>query len=89
MKSIMQSDKECFICGRTEPLHLHHCLAGSYRTLATKYGLTVHLCAEHHLMVHDHEELMRWLRRMAQIRAMDHYGWTEEEFIEKIGRSFL
>ena len=89
MKSIIQEDRECYICGRTEPLHTHHCLAGAYRQKAEEYGLKVYLCPEHHMMMHENESMMKWMRAKAQKIAMEHYRWTEEEFIEKIGRNFL
>lgn len=95
MKSIIQNERECFICGRPEPLEEHHCLEGAYRGNkknlygSEKYGLTVYLCTEHHMMAHEHEEMLAYLRSVAQKIAMQYYGWTTEEFIKRIGRSFI
>lgn len=88
-QSVIQAERECFICGRTEPLHRHHCIEGSYRKKSEEYGLTVYLCAECHMRAHEHEAMMQFLRKTAQKKAMEHYGWTTDEFIQYIGRSFL
>ena len=89
MDTIIQDTRECYRCGKTEPLHLHHLLAGSYRGDAEKLGLKIYLCPECHRYVHDHEKVMREYRKMAQMKAMEFYDWTVDEFISKIGRSFL
>ena len=49
MKSILQSDKVCFLCARTVDLEKHHILAGTAnRKLSEKYGLWVWLCHRCH-----------------------------------------
>ena len=49
MKSIIQKDKRCFICGTDRYLESHHAMHGTAnRKIADRYGLTVWLCAEHH-----------------------------------------
>ena len=88
-QSIIQTERECFICGRPEPLHLHHMLEGSYRNKSEEYGLTCYLCVEHHMKAHENESLLAFLRKVAQKKAMEYYGWDEWEFIKRIGRSFL
>jgi len=89
MDTIIQDTRECYRCGKTEPLQLHHLWAGSYRRDAEKLGLKIYLCPECHRYVHDHEEVMREYRKMAQMKAMEFYDWTVDEFIQKIGRSFI
>ena len=45
MQSIIQKEKVCYFCGRTDHLEEHHCISGSgFRKLAEKYGLKVWLC---------------------------------------------
>lgn len=49
MKSIMQTNRQCYLCGSTQNLELHHCIFGTgWRKLADQYGLTVWLCSYHH-----------------------------------------
>jgi len=88
-QSVIQDYRECFICGRTEPLHVHHCFEGSYRKKSDLYGLTVYLCPRCHMKAHEHESLLQYIRAAAQKKAMEYYGWTEDEFRTHIGRSFL
>ena len=95
MDTIIQDTRECYRCGKTEPLQIHHLLAGSYRGNkkhpygAEKYGLKIYLCPECHRFVHDHEDIMREYRKMAQLKAMEFYGWSVDDFIRKVGRNFL
>ena len=64
MKSILQTEKECYLCrikaekigycGELSPynLHRHHIVFGtSGRKLSEKYGLWVYVCEEKH---HEH-----------------------------------
>ena len=48
-KSILQTEKECYICGAVTGLECHHILAGTAnRRISEKYGLKVWLCHKHH-----------------------------------------
>ena len=98
MKSIIQDNNEkCYLCGRPacgDPLDKHHVFGGAFRKKSEKYGLYVYL---HHGMchifgdkaVHQCAERNREMQERAQVIAMATYGWTEEEFREKFGRSYL
>ena len=93
-KSIMQTEKECYITGSTDNLHLHHILFGTgLRKLSDKYGLTVWLRADWHNMadygVHFNKELDLKLKQKAQKKAMKHYGWSVEDFIDIFGKNYL
>ena len=92
-KSVIQSEKECYVCGTTYNLHDHHIIYGyANRKLSEKYGLKVWLCAEHHNMgnqgVHFNKELDTHLKEKAQEYFESNYG-TREEFMEIFGRSYL
>lgn len=98
VKSIIQTDKEhCFLCGMNtnlEPLDEHHIFGGSNRKKSEKYGLKVYL---HHRKchifgkssVHQNPIIMKELHAIGQIKAMEHYGWTVDEFREIFGRNYL
>lgn len=98
MESIIQKDKtHCFICGMNsnfEPLDEHHVFGGANRKKSEKYGLKVYL---HHSSchifgknsVHVNAKVDRAVKRIAQKRAMKHYGWTTEQFIEIFGKNYL
>lgn len=97
-KSIIQKNKNyCFICsrnGQSDPLDEHHCFGGINRNNSEKYGLKIYLC--HHKChifgenaVHANATLDKEVKRMAQVEAMVHYGWTEDEFRAIFGKSYL
>ena len=93
MKSVLQSEKECFVCGTTQGLHEHHCLYGtSNRKNAEKYGLKVWLCGYHHNLsnegVHFHKGLDLHLKKMAQ-RYFEKEQGTREDFRRIFGKSYL
>lgn len=93
MKSVIQSEKECFVCSTTLDLHSHHIFMGSSnRKQSEKYGLKVWLCAYHHNMsnegVHFNKKLDLALKTRAQAYYEKHYG-TREQFIKEFGRSWL
>ena len=99
MKSILQEDESrCFICGEPaqwdDPLDLHHVFGGALRRKSERLGLEVKL---HHSKchifgresVHKCAELSNELKRKAQQRCMEHYGWTEEQFRAEFYKSYL
>ena len=48
MKSILQEEKACYVCGRTEGLQEHHCFPGKNRKTSEANGFKVWLCLAHH-----------------------------------------
>lgn len=91
-KSILQNERECWFCGRTEPLHLHHVFYGTgLRSISDQYGLTVWLCPKHHNMsndgVHMNRERDLELKQYAQQKFEKEY--SHELFMERIGRNYL
>lgn len=90
-KSIVQSEKECYVCGRVTQLHRHHILFGTAnRKVAEKHGLTVYLCLEHHegnTGVHHNKELDLELKRLAQRKfELTH---TRQQWMDAVGRNYL
>lgn len=93
MKSILQNEKECFVCKTTIWLELHHVFGGANRKRSEKDGLTVYLCHYHHNEppqgVHHNRKNMDSLRAYAEKKWLEHYGKTVEEFIKAYGRNYL
>lgn len=92
--SILQTDKVCYITGCTDNLHEHHCIYGrGLRRLSEKYGLKIWLRADWHNMadygVHFDKELDLQIKQMAQRKAMEHYGWSTEDWIKIFGKNYL
>lgn len=97
-KSIIQEDKNhCFLCGRNgciDPLEKHHVFGAYNRKWSEKYGLTVYLCGDRchrngKESAHRNAEAAQYLHEMAQKKAMEHYGWTEDDFRSIFGKSYL
>lgn len=96
MKSIIQNDKECFVCKSTFGLENHHCIYGhGLRPLADKYGLTVWLCARHHrgdgagnkFAVHTNKILDQKIKQTAQRAFAQRY--PDKDFREIFGKNYL
>ena len=94
MKSILETgERRCHICGAASHLEKHHIYGGPLRSKSERYGLTVTLCHCCHneppFGVHHNRPTMLELKRRAQQRAMEHYGWSTEDFIREFGRNYL
>lgn len=91
MKSILQSEKECYICHTLYDIEEHHVFMGTAnRRKSEEYGLKVWLCHEHHTGdsgVHFNKALDTKLKQMAQAEFEKTY--TREEFIREFGKSYL
>lgn len=95
-RSIIQdkAEKACYLCGaRGVPLEEHHVFGGGCRKLSEHCGLKVYLCHPCHNEppngVHFSREEREKLQNKVQKIAMEHYGWTEEDFIKIFGRNYL
>lgn len=91
MKSIIQTDKCCLLCGSTYNCERHHCIHGTAgRKIADKLGLTVWLCSEHHrgkVSPHQNKDIDLKLKQLAQ-RSYEKKH-TREEWLAKVGRNYL
>ena len=86
--SIMQTEKECFVTGRTFNLDRHHVFAGSRRDASERYGCWIWLSHDIHMELHDrNKELDKMIRRACQERFEEIY--SHEEFMEVFGKSYL
>lgn len=92
MKSIIQTEKKCYVCGCKSYVEEHHIFHGtSNRKKSEKHGLKVYLCYVHHrdsrIGVHFSPELDRKLKEEAQrIFELSH---TRKEFMKEFGRNYL
>lgn len=94
MKSIMQKEKRCCICGTTNNLHEHHVIHGNAnRKLSEKYGLKVWVCLEHHTGdngVHNNAYLDDELKKQAEINWLLYdYDRSINDFIKIFGKNYL
>lgn len=92
-ESILQSNKECYITGRTDNLHRHHIYFGNpLRDISEKHGFWVWLTGQYHnqdsrVDVHHNRALDLRLKRECQ--AAFERTHSREEFMRLIGRNYL
>lgn len=91
MKSIMQNTKTCFICGKKEPLHLHHVFYGNAnRKQSDKWNCVIWLCPEHHTGekgVHKNRVLDIVIKRLCQTKFEELH--SHEKFMRIFGKNYL
>lgn len=95
MKSVLQKEKVCYICGTTRNLEEHHIFPGSAnRKKSDKRGLVVWLCDVDHrtgkTSVHNNPngQIDRYLKTTAQKYYEEHIG-SREQFRMEFGKSFI
>ena len=96
--SILQWDtRVCFLCGRNanlESLDKHHVFGKYNRAKSEAYGLTIYL---HHSKchingkdsVHKNAEIDKSVKRYAQYKAMEKFGWSQQDFIDRFGKNYI
>lgn len=91
MKSILQSEKKCYITGSTLNLHRHHIMFGPYRKKAEHYGLWVWLRSDWHIQtpyaVHNDRALDLSLKKAAQKAFEKKY--SHEKWMAEFKRNYL
>lgn len=90
MKSILQTEKKCIVCG-SPYVQYHHIYGGPWRNISDKHGFTCYLCLEHHTGQGGVHGANYQLRRDLQKRCQRKYeeSHTHEEFMELVGRDYL
>lgn len=92
MESVIQSEKECYVCGTTQGLHCHHVFFGNpNRKHSEKFGMKVWLCWEHHTGstgAHQNRALDLHLKKLAQREFEARFG-NRDAFRVVFGKSFL
>lgn len=94
-QSIIKDDTRgrCYLCGKYCRTERHHVFGGAFRKKSEYYRLTVHLCHWCHNEppngAHYNIAVAVYLKKIAQRAAMEHYGWTIEQFREKFGKNWM
>ena len=88
-----RSDYACYVCGQEGILARHEPLGGPFRQKSKRLGLWVSICPACHELAHGagilaHATALQ-LKQDAQRTAMDEFGWSTEEFIQKFGKNYL
>ena len=88
-KSVIQSEKRCFICGAVDGLEEHHCLFGNARKKCEADGLKVWLCWKCHRNLHEKGVGMLVLKMLAEAVWIVYHNSTVEGFIKRYGKNYL
>lgn len=91
-RSIMSTDKECYLTHRTDNLHRHHIYFGTgQREQSEKWGCWCYLTGVVHNQsknsVHFNRDLDLYLKRECQYEFEALYG--HEKFMEVFGRNYI
>lgn len=94
MKSILQNEKRCYVCGLYSPVEVHHIYMGNpNRRISEENGFKVWLCAEHHRgTIGVHGKYGHSLDTRLKQECEKKYilqGNTIEDFIRLIGKNYL
>lgn len=93
MSIVQDTDGECYQCGETWQVERHEIFGGPMRDKSKAQGLWVNLCPICHRTgekaVHQCAEADRALKRIGQQAAMDRYGWSKEEWMQRFYKSYL
>ena len=93
MDSIVHNEKVCYLCGCKLWIEEHHVYGGANRQISEKYGLKVNLCHYCHneppLGVHYNARKNLKLKADVQKKAMEHYGWSVDDFRSIFGKNYL
>ena len=92
MKSIINSEKRCYICDSYGYVEEHHIFYGTAnRKLSERHGLKVYLCYNHHRDtvsgVHFNKDLYMRLKKIGQQYYEKQH--SREEFIREFGKNYL
>ena len=80
----------CCICNRMDkPLQRHEVIHGPFRAKSKRYGCWITVCEDCHDLLHQGGALERGVKAVIQQAAMGKYGWNEEGWREKFGKSYL
>ena len=92
MKSILQREKRCFLCGSYQWLEEHHVYGGANRKVSEANGFKVLLCHWCHNEpprgVHHNRERRQWLQAQCQLQY-ESMGHSRDEFLHLIGKNYL
>lgn len=95
MKSLIQENKVCYLCGSTKDLHVHHIFNGrSYRDKSEKDGMKIYLCPLCHYKVHTNSKKHKENTLLVDLKVKGQMIWeglygNREAFIKRYGKSYL
>lgn len=93
VRSLLQRNKACYVCGTIYNLQLHHVFYGTAnRRLSDADGCVIYLCLNHHTGaqgVHNNRKLDLTIKARCQMAWEKQNNKTAEDFIKRYGRNYL
>lgn len=92
MKSILQTDKVCYFCGRTYGLEKHHIFGGvANRRISERAGLWVWLCGQTCHRGTEGAQYDPWKNKLLKMDAQQAFErtHTRSEWMKLIGKNYL
>ena len=94
MDSVIQKNpSRCFICHSRANLEWHHVYGAANKKISEKYKLMVRLCHFCHNEpprgVHQNRVIRQALQAFVQKQAMEHYGWSVDDFRDRFHKSYV
>lgn len=84
------ADGWCMICGKRGDLARHEPFGGPNRQKSKRLGLWGTICPACHEAEHRNPRSLGMLsKKRAERYALQHYGWSIEDFIREFGRNVL
>ena len=91
--NILQSKKQCYVCGTENNIHIHEVYFGKNRQRSIKDGCCVYLCGRHHNQsnegVHFNHELDLKLKKIYENKWLEVYNKTVDDFIREYGKNWI
>ena len=88
--SIFDDDKfKCRICGSTHNLTWHEIYDGKNRQNSMIWGLCLRLCWSCHMKYQEDKNFNEYWHKNAQIKFMNYYHKTADEFLEIFKKNYL
>ena len=89
--SIFPHTEGCDLCKRQDrPLQRHEPFGGPFRQRSKALGCWLLVCDDCHRRIHQKDpQYGREVKQLMQLHAMEHYGWTVEEFRLNFGKNYI
>ena len=91
--SILQDEKRCYKCGTTKNVHIHEVYFGKNRQKSIEDGCCVYLCGNHHNQskygVHFDHKFDLYLKKIMELKWLEYYDKTEEDFIKRYYNNYI
>lgn len=92
MKSIIQKDTQCIVCGNYQAEDHHIFFGSAKRKLSEEYGLKVWLCSSHHrgtYGVHGKKGHVLDMKLKQLGQEAFEYHYPDLDFLKIFGRSYV